>query len=187
MGNHLFGGFLIFYGALKILIIVLNFFSPDNIRNYLIKIPVLGHIFEDNDYEFAHNIFNLCFLIYGVHTLLHGLNITNHLHVPHWILSHDANYALHLFLGMFMSIFYYSLLDVNQSFYVVEGVYVGLAFLATVPIVYLLRDIKRTLFEKIVSYMSLFVLTYMGIIIAQHYPNRVPNVMDMIAIPLSSL
>lgn len=187
MSNYLFGLFLILYGVLKMIITLLNEVSPNNLRIHLKEIPILGHIFEDEDDSFGRHAFNICFFIYGIHTLLHGLNLNNYISVPEWILSHDANYALHTILGLFMIVLYYSLLDVNHAFYVVEGFYSGLAILAMVPIIYLMRDIKRSAILKVVSYFSLFAMVYVAVFIAQKYPKRVPNVVDMIAIPLSSL
>lgn len=187
MSNYLFGAFLILYGVLKMIITLLNEVSPTNLRLYLKEIPILGHIFEDEDDSFGRHAFNICFFIYGIHTLLHGIKLTNHIPIPDWILSHDANYALHTVLGIFMIVLYYSLLDTNQSFYVIEGFYSGLAILAMVPIIYLLRDVKRSMLAKVVSYSSLFLMVYISVSIAQKYPKRVPNIIDMIAIPLTSL
>lgn len=187
MSDYLFGLFLIVYGAFKMIITALNEVSSESLRSHLKEIPVLGHIFEENDDSFARHAFNISFFIYGIHTLLHGLHLNDYVSVPHWILSHDANYALHAVLGAFMFILYYSLLDSNQAFYIIEGFYSGLTILAMVPIIYLLRDIKRSVIAKIISYCSLLVMVYIGILVAQKYPKRVPNAIDMIAIPLSSL
>jgi hypothetical protein len=81
---------------------------------------------------------------------------------------------------------YYTLLKVNSKLYIVEGVYSGLAMLATMPIIYLFRGVKRTFVEKVVSYFSLFVLCYVGATIMWSNPDRVPNVFDIIGIILTS-
>lgn len=187
MNFNSFGLFLILYGIFKISITGLNEVAPDNVRVYLTNIPVLGHIFEENDGTFARHAFNICFFIYGIHTLIHGLEINDIIKVHPWITSHNANYAIHAFLGAFMFILYYTLLGVNNSLYVIEGLYYGLAMLATMPIIYLMRNVKRTLFEKIVSYFALCLLVYIGITIMWDNPHRIPNMFDMAAITLNSL
>ena len=187
MNLNAFGLFLICYGIFKIAVTGLNEVAPNNLRKeYLEKIPVLGHIFEDNDGTFARHAFNICFFLYGIHTLIHGLVINDFIHVHPWIISRDANYAIHAFLGVFMFTLYYILLGVNNALYIVEGVYSGLAMLATMPIIYLFRGVKRTFVEKVVSYFSLFVLCYVGATIMWSNPERVPNIFDMIAILLTS-
>jgi|688.fasta_scaffold677311_2 hypothetical protein len=187
MNLNAFGLFLICYGIFKIAVTGLNEVAPDNIRKeYLEKIPVLGHIFEDYDTTFARHAFNICFFLYGIHTLIHGLVINNFIHIHPWIISRDANYAIHAFLGVFMFTLYYTLLKVNSKLYIVEGVYSGLAMLATMPIIYLFRGVKRTFVEKVVSYFSLFVLCYVGATIMWSNPDRVPNVFDIIGIILTS-
>lgn len=187
MNLNAFGLLLICYGIFKISVTGLNEVASDNLRTHLTKLPVLGHIFEDNDGTFARHAFNICFFFYGIHTLIHGLVINDIIHIHPWIISRDANYAIHAFLGVFMFILYYTLLGVNDSLYVIEGIYAGIAMLATMPIIYLFRGVKRTFVEKVVSYFSLFVLFYVGATIMWNNPDRVPNMFDMIAIPLNAL
>jgi len=192
MNRHVLGYILILFGILKIITSVLNEIAPDNLRRQLQEISVLGHIFEDNDTTIARQVFNLCFLIYGVDSLLHGLYLKRwFIDSPMWIITHEGTYILHMILGLFMFILFYSLLNVNKSFYVIEGIYTGIILLMIVPIMYWYNkkhDHKiMNIVETISCTVSIVFLLYIGYTIMIANPDRVPNLLDMSMITLNSL
>ena len=194
MNKQLFGLFLILYGCFKLVVSVSNEIAPENIRTYLQHLPYLGGVFSDNDASVARHIFNLCFFLYGIDSLMHGLYL-NRIGITSqpWILSHEGSYVVHFVLGLFMFILFYGLIDVNESFYVVEGIYTGLILLAIVPIMYLynmMHDsvVKQTsVFLTITSFASLGLVLYVGRSIMLKRPDRVPNIIDMVGMTLNSL
>ena len=192
MNKQLFGLFLIMYGCFKIIVSTLNEL-PDSVRKSVQDIPVLSGFLQDKDETTARHVFNFCFFIYGIDSLIHGLYL-NRIGITQqmWILTHEGAYAFHAFLGVFMFSLFYGLFDINKSFYVVEGVYSGLMLMTIVPIMYIYNTwsefSKLTLnFLTISSIVSIGLLLFVGRSIMLKHPNRVPNIIDMIAILLNSL
>ena len=192
MNKQLFGLFLIMYGCYKLIVSSLNEL-PDGLTKQIRDVPALSGFFQNNDETTARLIFNLCFFIYGIDSLVHGLYL-NRIGITQqmWILTHEGAYTFHAILGVFMFSLFYGLFDVNESFYIVEGVYSGLMLMTIVPIMYLYNTwsefSKLTLnFLTISSVVSIGLLLMMGRSIMLKHPNRVPNIIDMIAILLNSL
>ena len=192
MNKQLFGLFLIMYGCYKIIVSSLNEL-PYGLTKQIHDIPALSGVLQNNDETIARLIFNLCFFIYGIDSLVHGLYL-NRIGITQqmWILTHEGAYTFHAILGVFMFSLFYGLFDVNKSFYIVEGVYSGLMLMTIVPIMYLYNTwsefSKLTLnFLTISSVASIGLLLMVGRFIMLKHPNRVPNIIDMIAILLNSL
>jgi hypothetical protein len=180
------------YGCYKLIVSSLNEL-PDGLTKQIRDVPALSGFFQNNDETTARLIFNLCFFIYGIDSLVHGLYL-NRIGITQqmWILTHEGAYTFHAILGVFMFSLFYGLFDVNESFYIVEGVYSGLMLMTIVPIMYLYNTwsefSKLTLnFLTISSVVSIGLLLMMGRSIMLKHPNRVPNIIDMIAILLNSL
>jgi len=192
MNKQLFGLFLILYGCFKLIVSTINEL-PDSLTKQIHDVPVLSKFLQNNDEINARHIFNLCFFIYGIDSLVHGLYL-NRIGITQqmWILTHEGAYTFHALLGVFMFSLFYGLFDVNESFYIVEGVYSGLMLMTIVPIMYLYNTwsefSKLTLnFLTISSVVSIGLLLMVGRSIMLKHPNRVPNIIDMIAILLNSL
>jgi hypothetical protein len=192
MNKQLFGLFLILYGCFKLIVSTINEL-PDGLIKQIHDVPVLSKFLQNNDETTARHIFNLCFFIYGIDSLIHGLYL-NRIGITQqmWILTHEGAYTFHAILGVFMFSLFYGLFDVNESFYVVEGVYSGLMLMTIVPIMYIYNTwsefSKLTLnFLTISSVVSIGLLLFVGRSIMLKYPDRVPNIIDMIAILLNSL
>jgi hypothetical protein len=190
MNKQLFGLFLILYGCFKIIVPTLNEISPESILKRLQTIPVIGGVFGDKDDTIARHVFNVCFFLYGIDSLMHGLYL-NRIGITHqpWILTHEGSYIFHFALGAFMFSLFYGLVDANESFYVVEGIYSGLILMAIVPIMYMYNtwDKLTTGLLPIFSIVSLCMILFVGHSVMLEYPDRVPNVIDIIAISLNSL
>ena len=187
MNHYVFGYTLIIYGLLKIIISTLNEVAPKNLRHRLQTIPVFGHLFEDDDTTIARQIFNLCFFIYGVDSLIHGLYLNRIIFTTQpWFLTHTAAYVFHFVLGLFMFATFYTLFDLNESFYVVEGVYSGLILLSMVPIMYMYNNVLSAV-EYGLGAIPIGILGYIGYTIMLKNPDRVPNVIDLFLVSLNSL
>jgi hypothetical protein len=192
MNKQLFGLFLLLYGSYKIIVSTLNEL-PDSLIKQVRDVPGLGVFLQNKDGTTTRHIFNLCFFIYGIDSFIHGLylnriGITQQL----WILTHEGAYTFHALLGVFMFILFYGLFDVNESFYVVEGLYTGLMLMTIVPIMYIYNtwnEISKQTpnFLTISSIASIGLLLFVGRSIMLKHPNRVPNIIDMIGILLNSL
>jgi hypothetical protein len=196
MNKQLFGLFLVLYGCYKIISSTLNEL-PDSLIKQVHDVPGLGVFLQNKvqnkDETIARHIFNLCFFIYGIDSLIHGLylnriGITQQL----WILTHEGAYTFHALLGVFMFILFYGLFDVNESFYVVEGLYTGLMLMTIVPIMYIYNtwnEVSKLTpnFLIISSVVSIGLLLVVGRSIMLKQPERVPNIIDMVAILLNSL
>lgn len=192
MNKQLFGLFLILYGCFKIIVSSLNEVVPINVRQYL-QHTSIGMFFQNKDETMARHIFNFCFFLYGIDSLIHGLYL-NRIGITGqpWILTHEGSYAFHAVLGVFMFSLFYGLFDVNESFYIVEGVYSGLMLMLIVPIMYIYNtwnEISKQTpkFLTIFSALSIGFLLFVGHSIMLKHPNRVPNIIDMIGILLNSL
>jgi hypothetical protein len=193
MNKQLFGLFLIMYGCFKIIVPTLNEIAPESLLKQLRNNPALSVVLQDNDKTIARHIFNLCFFIYGIDSLIHGLYL-NRIGITQqmWILTHEGAYTFHALLGVIMFSLFYGLFDVNESFYIVEGVYSGLMLMLIVPIMYIYNtwnEISKQTpnFLTISSALSIGLLLFVGHSIMLKHPNRVPNIIDMIGILLNSL
>ena len=85
---------------------------------------------------------------------------------------------------------FYGLFDVNDSFYVVEGIYTGLVMMIVIPIMHIYNTwdtITKLSPTIILSVLSIGVLTIVGRSIMLKNPERVPNIVDIIAISINSL
>ena len=176
MSKYFLGYFLVLFGIFKIIVSVSNEFVPE----------------EQKDETLARHVFNLCFLIYGFDSLLHGLYLKRwFIHNPPWIITHDGSYVFHMILGLFMFVLFYSLLNANDSFYVIEGIYTGIILLMIVPLMYWYNkthDHKRmNVVETISCTVSTAFLLYIGYTIMIANPDRVPNLVDMSMITLNAL
>lgn len=176
MNKSVLGYLLILFGIFKIYMSVSNEILPE----------------EENDTTIARHVFNLCFLIYGFDSLLHGLYLKRwFIQNPPWIITPDGSYVLHMILGLFMFVLFYSLLNVNNSLYVIEGVYSGLILLMIVPIMYWYHSIHShkimSTLETVSCTATIMFLLYIGYTIMIANPDRVPNLVDMSMISLNAL
>ena len=147
---------------MKIVVALINELITSDIRTDLQTIKILGNLFVDNDSTIARKVFNLCFFIYGIDSLLHGLYLNRIIFktVP-WFLTHRFAYILHFVLGVFMFILFYALVDVNDASYVMEGIYSGLILLSLVPIMYMYNNVLTTL-EYFAYTVPVIILFYVG-------------------------
>jgi len=192
MNKFIFGLFLITYGIIKMTISSLVLILPEKQRIALTKMPVLGSFFENKDSTIASKVFNLCFFIYGVDTFIHGLYLNRWLITTQpFILTHTGSYIFHFILGVFMFSFFYSLLNVNNSSYIIEGIYAGLFMLMMVPVMYIYNmnhDSKLKVSPaSIASFLTIGILLFVGTIIYIQNPTRLMSVVNIIAIPMNSI
>ena len=80
----------------------------------------------------------------------------------------------------------FPLFDLNESFYVVEGVYSGLILLSMVPIMYMYNNVLSAV-EYGLGAIPIGILGYIGYTIMLKNPDRVPNVIDLFLVSLNSL
>ena len=162
MNKILFGGFLIIFGLFKIIISVLNEVSPNNFLEMIQTTPVFGFFFHKDDTTIARKVFNLCIFIYGIDSLIHGLYLNRIIFTTrHWFLTHMFAYIFHFVLGSFMFATFYTLFDLNESFYVVEGIYTGLLLLLIVPIMYMYNNVLSAV-EYTLCSITIGILGYIG-------------------------
>ena len=162
MNHYVFGYALIIFGLFKIIISVLNEVVPENILKMLQTIPVFGYFFQDDDTTIARKVFNLCIFIYGIDSFIHGLYLNRILFTTQpWFLTHVSAYLFHFVLGSFMFAIFYTLFDLNESFYVVEGIYTGLILLSIVPIMYMYNNVLNII-EYALCTIPIGILGYIG-------------------------
>ena len=183
MNKQLFGFFLIFFGLFKIITSVLNELFPDYFKERV--------LYQKKDSTTARQVFNFCFFLYGIDSFMHGLYLNRiWITTQPWILSHTGSYAVHAILGVFMFVLFYGLFDVNESFYVVEGIYTGLLMMMLIPIMYIYNTwgtISKASPIMIASILSIGVFVLVGRSIMLKNPDRVPNIVEMVAITINSL
>ena len=192
MNKFIFGLFLITYGILKMTISSLVVILPEKQRIALTELPVLGSFFENNDSTIASKVFNLCFFIYGMDSFIHGLYLNRWVITTQpFIITHAGAYIFHFILGVFMFSFFYSLINVNNSSYIIYGVYVGLFMLIMVPGMYLYNthhDTKLTVSPaSIASLLTFGIILFIGTKIYIQNPSRLVSVANIIAIPMNSI
>jgi hypothetical protein len=181
MNRHVLGYFLILFGIYKIITSILSEFVSEELKEE-----------EKGNTIIAKHVFNICLLIYGFDSLLHGLYLKRWvIHNPPWIITHEGSYVFHMILGLFMFVLFYSLLSVNASFYVIEGIYWGLILLIITPMMYWYHSIHShkimSMLEIISCTVTITFLLYIGYTIMIANPERVPNLVDMSMITLNAL
>ena len=186
--TQLIGLLLLLYGIFKITMATLNEIATPEMRARLINTPLIGNVFKHKDSTMARHILNWCFMLYGANTIIHGLYLNRwFIKDKPWIITHNGTYAVHAMIGVFMFGLYYLLFDVNDSFYVIEGMYTGLTFAITVPVLYMYNNLPMKLsVPTAISLGSLIAITYIGHNIMVHNPDRIPNIFDTVSIFVNS-
>lgn len=142
-------GILIVYGLLKILLGVLAFALPKETKQKWSKHPILG-ILVSEDETIAGKVVELIIMIFGIFTLIHGINLVSPVHdfIHNMLFSPISVYVLHSIFGTFLVLFYFAVvfteikIDKDMKYrnsYITKGLCSGLVFLITIPIVLLYR------------------------------------------------
>ncbi len=160
----LIGIILIIYGLLKLFIGLITIMTSENFKNYIRKYNPFVKIVIPYDETFAAKMIEFTFIIFGLYTLLHGLDKFHIISktIQLFIDSRKTTYLLYGLIGIFLTIFYslvvYTDIPIEKNIneldrYKIVGIITGLSFLIMLPIL--------LIFHKIIDngFLSIFTHT----------------------------
>lgn len=157
----------IFYGIVKIGVGISVIYLP---QSQLEKIPIINKLSKHAyDNTLAGNFYEYILLIFGVYTIIYGLNILEYIPEPYSEImdQKETEYRVFIILGLALTIFYTLVLYTNlpiskdmkyTSNYKILGLFGGLSFLA-MPVIWEMLENGYPFFKQLsMRKKSLFVL-----------------------------
>jgi hypothetical protein len=143
--NFIIGFLLILYGTLKIAIGIISIFTSNNFKDKIRKInPHISSIISFDE-TFAAKMIEYILILFGVFSLLHGLDKFHLLskNIHHKLHKRITIYIINAFIGLVLTIFYtlvvYTNLPIEKNIkeinrYKFIGIITGLSFLMMIPL-----------------------------------------------------
>jgi hypothetical protein len=174
----LLGIILIIYGCFKLFIgIVTTLMSSEFKQKILFQFPYLNKLIPEDE-TIASKAIEITFIIFGLYTLLHGLDKFSLLSTKtkNKLEARQTIYLLYGVIGTFLTIFYYLVVYTNINIekdkkeinrYKLIGIVGGLSFLIMLPIMILIHKLSDSGFKylltdniSIISIISIIIITY---------------------------
>jgi hypothetical protein len=205
----LLGIILILYGFFKLFIgIITIFMSFEFKQKILFKFPFLNKLIPEDETT-ASKAIELTFIIFGIYTLLHGLDKFSLLSAKtkNKLEARQTIYLLYGLIGTFLTLFYYLVVYTNVNIeknkkeinrYKLIGIVGGLSFLIMLPIMILIHKFSDNGFHyllndfiSIISIISIIIIIYyIYRILKQTMFNQndtiVQDLITLLMIPLNS-
>lgn len=204
MYNTVIAILLIFYGFLKVAVLLLNVLLTNKQKEKYTEGNMLSYLIT-KDETVSGLVFEIVIAIFGVFTIVHGIDVLYG--VPKYLhnifLSSRSLYIVHGILGMVLVVFYslvvFTKLPIPKTpefrtQYVIKGICTGLAFLLTIPIIYMYRkyidssdfelsdDIRIALFSTTI--LTLILLYILSKELQGSKGNKMPDLATLAMIPL---
>ncbi len=176
--NLIIGLILIFYGLFKLSIGLTTLLSTEYFKNYIRSFNKHIKLIISKDETISGKMIEITFIIFGVYSLLHGLDKLNLINkkIKDLIDSRKTIYLLYGLIGIFLTFFYslvvYTDLPINKNKneinrYKLIGIISGLSFLIMLPIILIVHEIidKRFIYShlSLISLILIFVIVYLMI------------------------
>jgi hypothetical protein len=206
MFQKLVGIILVIYGLFKLFVGTTSIYASDKFKEKVSKTPptILTKNIYVKDDTLAGLILEYIYIIFGLYTFLHGLGYLQLLTAgpAAFINSNQTAYLLYGILGVFSTLFYYLVVYTNVDIskddgetnrYKLAGIFGGLLFLITIPLLLLYQqftDNKLSAKDSItqMSMLSIIVIgSLMYLILRDAIPEKLNTVYatSLVMIPLN--
>lgn len=196
----LIGIIFIVYSIFKITMGGLACVINQDMREKLSKLPVFKY-FVLEDYTISGKVFDFVLMLFGIYTLLHGLNLLNLLpkKLENILLNTTVLIIINAVFGLFLTGYFYLVLFTNVPIsknmnyadkYIIPGFISGLAYLISLILIFIFRYYQnKTTWNSVL--MTLYIITIIILIEIFIYilvtVKKINNVHDLIMIPLNTI